>query len=109
NLPTFFFSSRRRHTRFSRDWSSDVCSSDRESPWPPFHVDQGYAPEDSTVLVVAAEAPHNVIDGGSTTALGVLGSMVDAMRSGGKIGRASCRERMWITRVGTLLHREKRR
>src|SRR5690606_39702943 len=38
----FFFSSRRRHTRFSRDWSSDVCSSDlvrqkidlRESPSP---------------------------------------------------------------------------
>src|SRR2546422_7739195 len=24
----FFFSSRRRHTRCSRDWSSDVCSSD---------------------------------------------------------------------------------
>src|SRR6266511_4802746 len=24
----FFFSSRRRHTIFSRDWSSDVCSSD---------------------------------------------------------------------------------
>src|SRR5690606_40047456 len=23
-----FFSSRRRHTRFSRDWSSDVCSAD---------------------------------------------------------------------------------
>src|SRR2546429_8069419 len=30
----FFFSSRRRHTRCSRDWSSDVCSSDllREMP-----------------------------------------------------------------------------
>src|SRR5690606_11821697 len=27
-LRLFFFSSRRRHTRFSRDWSSDVCSSD---------------------------------------------------------------------------------
>src|SRR5690606_21993890 len=26
----FFFSSRRRHTMFSRDWSSDVCSSDLE-------------------------------------------------------------------------------
>src|SRR5260370_29705853 len=26
--PTFFFSSRRRHTRFKCDWSSDVCSSD---------------------------------------------------------------------------------
>src|SRR5436309_15215875 len=28
NVFVFFFSSRRRHTRFSRDWSSDVCSSD---------------------------------------------------------------------------------
>src|SRR6266513_6082507 len=26
--PLFFFSSRRRHTRSKRDWSSDVCSSD---------------------------------------------------------------------------------
>src|SRR2546422_11411478 len=33
----FFFSSRRRHTRCSRDWSSDVCSSDItdgfDQPW----------------------------------------------------------------------------
>src|ERR1035437_10959239 len=35
-----FFSSRRRHTRYWRDWSSDVCSSDlrwllvdRQPPW----------------------------------------------------------------------------
>src|SRR5260370_17025967 len=28
----FFFSSRRRHTRFKCDWSSDVCSSDLGSP-----------------------------------------------------------------------------
>src|SRR5690625_6228024 len=27
----FFFSSRRRHTRWPRDWSSDVCSSDLAS------------------------------------------------------------------------------
>src|SRR3712207_2135414 len=27
-LFVFFFSSRRRHTRYWRDWSSDVCSSD---------------------------------------------------------------------------------
>src|SRR5439155_11718517 len=27
----FFFSSRRRHTRWPRDWSSDVCSSDLTS------------------------------------------------------------------------------
>src|SRR5690606_41088091 len=30
----FFFSSRRRHTRFSRDWSSDVCSSDLSYTFP---------------------------------------------------------------------------
>src|SRR6266478_7007373 len=28
----FFFSSRRRHTRFDCDWSSDVCSSDLTRP-----------------------------------------------------------------------------
>src|SRR5256886_7058252 len=28
----FFFSSRRRHTRFDCDWSSDVCSSDLHTP-----------------------------------------------------------------------------
>src|SRR3712207_8140306 len=27
-MELFFFSSRRRHTRYWRDWSSDVCSSD---------------------------------------------------------------------------------
>src|SRR5437879_13831782 len=27
-IPSFFFSSRRRHTRYIGDWSSDVCSSD---------------------------------------------------------------------------------
>src|SRR3712207_7314583 len=38
----FFFSSRRRHTRYWRDWSSDVCSSDLNqstlsllTPWLP--------------------------------------------------------------------------
>src|SRR5690625_7209274 len=33
----FFFSSRRRHTRWPRDWSSDVCSSDLRpsQPWSP--------------------------------------------------------------------------
>src|SRR2546430_12775482 len=32
----FFFSSRRRHTRFDCDWSSDVCSSDLNQP----HLEQ---------------------------------------------------------------------
>src|SRR3989449_1268355 len=40
---SFFFSSRRRHTRCSRDWSSDVCSSDLLAP----HVEDagGRVPE----------------------------------------------------------------
>src|SRR5437763_4652305 len=29
----FFFSSRRRHTRYIGDWSSDVCSSDLTTGW----------------------------------------------------------------------------
>src|SRR2546430_17373486 len=32
----FFFSSRRRHTRFDCDWSSDVCSSDLFEPYDRF-------------------------------------------------------------------------
>src|SRR3712207_2817814 len=31
-MSVFFFSSRRRHTRYWRDWSSDVCSSDLLDP-----------------------------------------------------------------------------
>src|SRR5688572_18204906 len=33
NVVIFFFSSRRRHTRFDCDWSSDVCSSDLPNPY----------------------------------------------------------------------------
>src|SRR5437868_15387671 len=32
-IVVFFFSSRRRHTRSKRDWSSDVCSSDLVCPY----------------------------------------------------------------------------
>src|SRR5699024_11366409 len=32
-ISCFFFSSRRRHTRSKRDWSSDVCSSDLYQYW----------------------------------------------------------------------------
>src|SRR3712207_5674436 len=39
----FFFSSRRRHTRYWRDWSSDVCSSDLErTRVAPLPLDVGY-------------------------------------------------------------------
>src|SRR5256884_2887906 len=37
----FFFSSRRRHTRCSRDWSSDVCSSDLVGQRGTAHIENG--------------------------------------------------------------------
>src|SRR5215510_12657369 len=42
SLSFFFFSRRRRHTRWPRDWSSDVCSSDL-----------GHAPVDGDVIIGA--------------------------------------------------------
>src|SRR3712207_9432453 len=58
----FFFSSRRRHTRYWRDWSSDVCSSDlvwervREKGFP-FDVTGIRAPDaDGTVLFEVPDA-----------------------------------------------------
>src|SRR5215207_917563 len=36
----FFFSSRRRHTRSTRDWSSDVCSSDLDEAGVRKHFDE---------------------------------------------------------------------
>src|SRR2546427_5507487 len=46
----FFFSSRRRHTRFDCDWSSDVCSSDL-FPW----LGLGTSLADAPVLVQWAD------------------------------------------------------
>src|SRR6266853_4619278 len=41
----FFFSSRRRHTIFDCDWSSDVCSSDLSGCELPGHPDRSGEPE----------------------------------------------------------------
>src|SRR2546430_12270527 len=52
----FFFSSRRRHTRFDCDWSSDVCSSDLVSLAPL----GGLLPASSTVTVVATSGVQDL-------------------------------------------------
>src|SRR5690606_39696781 len=102
----FFFSSRRRHTRFSRDWSSDVCSSDL------------------LLLQLDLSSPFVFIaglgigdDGFQRSALGsvfrnsarafVFARNHRGLGHGLQIGRASCRERggvsvlevAWATRV----------
>src|SRR5438874_5556894 len=102
----FFFSSRRRHTRSLRDWSSDVCSSDlcgrRPGACPADRVDRRHGEERPPPL-------PGVPDGG-TAGEGIAASKpVDRVQhavrsgplqsragSGREIGRASCRERVWV-------------
>src|SRR5439155_14354910 len=61
----FFFSSRRRHTSWPRDWSSDVCSSDL----PLVHLAEGAAEHGAGVAVEtergAVLGQHHVIFEGS--------------------------------------------
>src|SRR5687768_18397028 len=68
----FFFSSRRRHTRCSRDWSSDVCSSDLDG------ARQGW----NLARVARREETILARDRRRVSA------------RGREIGRASCRERV---------------
>src|SRR5690625_5903647 len=75
-LILFFFSSRRRHTRWPRDWSSDVCSSDLSS-----------RPSAGGVACPTASRPYP----------DRLGSLPAHLA--GEIGRASCRERALISVV----------
>jgi hypothetical protein len=45
------------------------------SPWPPYHVERGFRPEQSTVTVFAGEAPHGISDHASRTARSLAGSL----------------------------------
>ena len=54
-----------------------------ESPWAPYHVEHGFAPEDSVVSVIACEGPHNVQDHFSIAGLGLLTTMAGAMGQAG--------------------------
>src|SRR5690606_41067736 len=95
-----FFSSRRRHTRFSRDWSSDVCSSDLLEEIRSSGLEEQIAAgvvltggtakmegavefaEDIFQMPVRVGAPMHVT--------GLKEYVQDP-----EIGRASCRERVW--------------
>src|SRR5256886_5508174 len=72
-LDLFFFSSRRRHTRFDCDWSSDVCSSDlaslSEVPVVVFTGRELSAEEDAqlhtmarSIVVKGVESPERLLD-----------------------------------------------
>src|SRR5690606_40966854 len=89
----FFFSSRRRHTRFSRDWSSDVCSSDLARA---FH--RSGEPEE--VALGKTARGGDPLEAGPSR--GQRARLVDEERVDvpQEIGRASCRERVGISAGG---------
>src|SRR5690625_5065698 len=103
----FFFSSRRRHTRWPRDWSSDVCSSDlpgRSGPWSLISViteDQRTAPlletsdeppESSLIIallsgsdVAAVAEPLNTLSLSLYLLVIALGLLLSAIFSGSEV------------------------
>src|SRR2546429_3617309 len=87
----FFFSSRRRHTRCSRDWSSDVCSSDLTSvaPQPGPSADLDKDPTTGQPITIDAEVPAG--PGATYLALTLPTLKLPKPK---EIGRASCRERV---------------
>src|SRR5699024_11518423 len=106
-----FFSSRRRHTRSKRDWSSDVCSSDlrtvRTSP-----VVAAIALAALTLGACGTDEGNGGENGETTTSAAVS---VDPAapelteREGAynfKIGRASCRERVSNPEVAGAVKRQ---
>src|SRR5205809_6808996 len=91
----FFFSSRRRHTRCSRDWSSDVCSSDLVT---------AYVGKAMLVLVLLLPAAlvGLVVHYPAYRAVGFVAT-------GMEIGRASCRERVEVSGVSVEVYGNKGR
>src|SRR5207249_7949006 len=92
----FFFSSRRRHTRSKRDWSSDVCSSDLD-------VADGTATDsqtnpDALAIRVAARLQRESLPK-LRTVINATGILLHTnlgrapLAEEAEIGRASCRER----------------
>src|SRR5205809_6829523 len=89
----FFFSSRRRHTRCSRDWSSDVCSSDL--------LRRRSGPGSDRC---AARAGRRAASRPARDRL-----RLSALAWGRKIGRASCRERVEISVGAGALKKKKKK
>src|ERR1700704_2990893 len=56
-----------------------VAENEAESPWAPYHVEKGFAPDDSTVFVIAAEPPHSVTNHVADDPEGILDSICSAM------------------------------
>src|SRR2546422_10186317 len=102
-LCRFFFSSRRRHTRCSRDWSSDVCSSDLESSKivPSLMENWAFGCRVLHWYMRREEIKPMSVD----PQVGQTGSPL--FQRWMEIGRASCRERGEISGVAVSLKKKK--
>src|SRR5690606_41195519 len=92
--------SRRRHTRFSRDWSSDVCSSDLGAPHRLLHgtirrASQGATSKRFTYYYLTLAPRLAWLDLRRNVRIFQQQSVPDIVRqllNEAEIGRASCRE-----------------
>src|SRR5256885_11874701 len=91
-MSSFFFSSRRRHTRLQGDWSSDVCSSDlwKVSVGETARAVDYIAPPEGITKEFSDTADSHEIN--YSHARYMTPEEVEA--AFGEIGRASCRERV---------------
>src|SRR5262247_2930430 len=62
-----------------------IAENEGESPWTPLHVERGFRAEQSTVTVIASDAPNQFYNQLSNTAEGVLTTLADNMRVSGQV------------------------
>src|SRR5436305_14274206 len=79
----FFFSSRRRHTRCGRDWSSDVCSSDLTISGPP------------TAAISHSHSTAKILTGSPRSSASPSPTTRPASRSEERRVGKECRNRWW--------------
>ncbi len=56
-----------------------IAENEDDSPWEALHVERGFAPDESTVTVLAAAAPYSMSDFFNNTALGIMRTFADCM------------------------------
>ncbi len=64
-------------------YSYCIAENEEQSPWDPLHVEKGFAKENSTVTMIGAAGPHNIISSGSLRAEEVLATIASAMTAAG--------------------------
>src|SRR5690606_39339445 len=106
----FFFSGRRRHTRFSRDWSSDVCSSDLPLPVRNGGINMNNLKQFKQMFLAQLKLTLREKQAWFWGIFfPVILMVIFMIIFSGEIGRASCRERVCMTLVTTCRSTSKRR